>query len=50
MFTKYDICTLTDVVIVDPIQLDLFSRSCAIQGFVAFDPTQVKGRRYLTPH
>jgi hypothetical protein len=39
VFTKYDICTLVDIVVVDPTWVDLFFWSCAIQRFVIFDAT-----------
>jgi hypothetical protein len=33
VFTKYDILTLADVVIADPMRVDLLPRSCVTQGF-----------------
>jgi hypothetical protein len=40
VFTKDNICTLIDVVIVDLTQTDLFPQF--YRGFVAFDATQAK--------
>jgi hypothetical protein len=37
IFTKDDIRILTNVVIVNPMQVELFPRFCAIQEFVASD-------------
>jgi len=37
VLTKYDICTLANVVIVNPMWANLLPQSCVIQGFVAFD-------------
>ncbi len=42
VFTKDDIRTLADVVIVDPSHMDLFSQSCATQRFVTLHPNQAK--------
>jgi hypothetical protein len=50
MFTKDDICTLADVVILDPMQANLLPRSCATQGFVAFDVVQSKERSHYNRH
>jgi hypothetical protein len=46
MFTKYGICTLSDIVIADLMWLDLLPWSCTTQRFVAFDATQAKERSY----
>ncbi len=46
MFTKDDIHTLDDIVIVDPTRAYLFPRSCAIQGFATLDVAQVKEKKY----
>jgi hypothetical protein len=46
VLTKNGIRILVDVVIVDPTRVDLLPRSCAIEGFVAFDVTQAKERSY----
>jgi len=46
MFTKDGICTLADILIADPTQIDLFPCSCLTQRFVAFDATQTKERNY----
>jgi hypothetical protein len=43
---KYGIRTLADVVIADPIQTNLFPRSCAIQGFAISNAAQAKERSY----
>ncbi len=57
MFTKNDIHTLMDVVIVNvviayPTQVDLHPWSCTIQKFIAFDTTQAKKKELLqrTPY
>jgi hypothetical protein len=50
VLTKNGIRTLVDVVIVDPTRVDLLPRSCAIEGFVAFDVTQAKERSYHNWH
>ncbi len=50
MFTKDNIHTLADVVIVDPTRAYLFPQSCAIQGFVVLDATQVKEKKYYNRH
>jgi hypothetical protein len=50
VFTKDGIRTLADVVIADPMQLDLFPRSCATQGFVALDAAQAKEWSYHNQH
>ncbi len=42
VFTKYGICTLVNVVIANPTRANLLPRSCATQGFVAFDAIQAK--------
>jgi hypothetical protein len=42
VFTKDGICTLVDVVIVNPTRTNLLPQSCAIQGFIAFNVAQVK--------
>jgi len=44
VLTKNDICTLIDVVIVDPTQVDLLFQSCIIQRFVASTKAQAKKR------
>jgi hypothetical protein len=46
MFTKHNIHTLTNVVIIDPTWMDLFPRFFATQRFVAFDAAQAKERSY----
>jgi hypothetical protein len=44
--TKNGIRTLVDIVIADPMQLDLLPQSCTIQGFATFDVIQAKERSY----
>jgi hypothetical protein len=39
---KNDICTLVDVVIVDPTWVDLLPQSCTAQGFVTSNAVQAK--------
>jgi len=46
VFTKYDICTLIDVVIANPTWANLIPWSCTTQGFVAFNAIQAKERSY----
>jgi len=46
VFTKYGIHTLVDVIIVDPMWMNLFHRFCATQGFVTLDVVQAKERSY----
>jgi hypothetical protein len=46
VLTKDDIHTLANIVIFDPTRVDLFLRSCAIQGFSAFDVVQTKELNY----
>jgi hypothetical protein len=50
VFTKDDICILVDVIIANPTQAYLLPRSCATQGFVAFDAVQAKERSYCDQH
>jgi hypothetical protein len=50
VFNKNNICTLIDIVIVDPTRADLFPWSCATQGFVAFDAIQAKDYSYHNQH
>jgi hypothetical protein len=42
VLTKYGIRTLVDIVIVDLTRMDLLSRSCTTQGFVAYNAFQTK--------
>jgi len=42
--------TLVNVVIVDPMQVDLLLWSCATQGFVTSDGTQAKEKSYHNQH
>jgi hypothetical protein len=46
VFTKDEIRTLINVVIVDSTQANLLCQSCVTQGFVAFETTQAKERNY----
>jgi hypothetical protein len=50
MFTKDDICTLVNVVIVNPMQVNLLPQSCATQGLVAFDVVQSKEKSHHDQH
>jgi hypothetical protein len=50
MFTKDDIHTLVDVVLVDPTRVDLFPWSCATQRFVVLDVAQTKKQCYCDWH
>jgi hypothetical protein len=49
-FTKDGIRTLADVVIIDPMRVDLFPQSCAIQRFVVSNVAQTKKRSYCEWH
>jgi hypothetical protein len=46
VFTKNDIRTLVDIVIANPMQVDLLPQSCTIQGFATFDVAQAKEKNY----
>jgi hypothetical protein len=50
VLTKDGICTLTNIVIVNPMSAYLLLWSCAIQGFVTFDVVQAKERSYCNQH
>jgi hypothetical protein len=50
MFTKDDIYTLVNVIITDPIRMNLFPRSYTTQRFVSSDDTQVKEKNYRDQH
>jgi len=50
VFTKDGICTLVDIVIANLIQMDLFFRSCATQGFDASNVIQAKEKSYHDQH
>jgi hypothetical protein len=43
---KDGICTLVNIVIVDPMQANLFFRSCTIQGFATSNTIQTKEMNY----
>jgi hypothetical protein len=48
VLTKDGICTIANVVIVDPMRVDLLPQSCATQKFVAFDIVQAKKKVIMT--
>jgi hypothetical protein len=48
--TKDGICTLVDIVIVNPTRVDLLPQSCATQRFAAFNAAQAKKRSYCNQH
>ncbi len=50
MFTKDNIHTLANVVIINPIWTDLFPWSCTIQGFTTSNAVQSKERSYCNRH
>jgi hypothetical protein len=50
VLTKDDIRSLVNIVIVNPTRVNLLPRSCAIQGFDAFDVVQAKERTYRNQH
>jgi hypothetical protein len=50
VFTKGAICTLINIVIVNPTQIDLFPRSCTTQGLVASNATRAKEKNYCNQH
>ncbi len=50
MFTKDDIHTLADVVIVDPTQVNLFPQFCTTQGFATSSAAQTKEKSYQNWH
>jgi hypothetical protein len=50
MLTKDGICTLVDVIIVDPMQVDLFPWSCTTQGFDVSNAAQAKEKNYHNGH
>jgi hypothetical protein len=50
VLTKYDIHTLADVIIADPMWTDLFPRSCTTQRFVTPDVVQAKEKSYHNRH
>jgi hypothetical protein len=47
--TKDDICTLVDVIIVDPMRTNLLPRFCLTQGFATSDMAQAKHIAIDTP-
>jgi hypothetical protein len=50
MFTKDEICTLVDIIIIDPTHTDPLPWSYTTQGFVAFDAVQVLKKSYHNRH
>jgi hypothetical protein len=50
VFTKDGICTLTDIIIINSMQANLFLRSCAIQRFVTSNVAQAKEKNYHNQH
>jgi len=50
VFTKDGICTLIDIIIVDPTWVDLLPQSCATQGFVTSNVVQTKEWSYHDWH
>jgi hypothetical protein len=50
VFTKNGIRTLVDIVIADPMHVDLFPQSCTTQGFATSDAAQAKKRSYYNWH
>ncbi len=50
VLTKDGICTLVNIVIADPIQVDLLPQYCETQGFISFNATQAKEKNYRNQH
>jgi hypothetical protein len=50
VLTKDGICTLADIVIANPIWVDLFPRFCATYGFATSNTTQAKKMSYCDWH
>jgi hypothetical protein len=50
VFTKERICTLTNIINVNPMQVDLFPWSYGTQIFLAFDAAQAKERSFRNWH
>jgi hypothetical protein len=50
VLTQYDIYTLANIVIVDPMWMDLFPWSCVTQGFATSDANQAKEKSYSNQH
>jgi hypothetical protein len=48
VLTKDDICTLIDIIIIDPTRMDLLFRFCTTQGFVAYNGFKSKNRVIVT--
>jgi hypothetical protein len=50
VLTKNGIRTVANIVIVNPMWMDLLSWSCTTQGFVVFDAGQAKEKNYCNQH
>jgi hypothetical protein len=50
VLTKYSICTVVNIVIVNPTRTDLFLRSCVIQRFVTLMQLKPKKKNYHNQH
>jgi hypothetical protein len=50
VLTKNGIRTLTNIIIVDPMQMDLLPWSCATKGFDASNTIQAKENNYRDQH
>jgi hypothetical protein len=50
VFIKYDIHTLANIVIANPMQMDLFPWSCVTQGFATSNANQAKENSYCNQH
>jgi hypothetical protein len=48
VLTKDGICTIVDVVIVNPMRMDLLPQSCETQKFVALNVVQAKKKVIVT--
>jgi hypothetical protein len=50
VLTKDGICTLANIIIINPMRTDLLPQSCAIQGFTTSYVTQTKEKSYCNRH
>jgi hypothetical protein len=50
VFTKDDIHTLIDIIIIDPTCANFLPQSCTTQGFATSNVTQTKERNYHNQH
>ncbi len=52
VLAKDGIHTLVNIIIANPMNVNLFLQSCATQGFIAFNAIQTKKKNYCdqTPH